>query len=114
MVSSESRQGCTSIKLEDNYLSNERTNNFAGDGENLSVGSSSAGSSNEFCMQISFDFNRVSYTDHQSNFVIENGAKGPDLTNGGESGLFSGAVPNAGGSFSINAFSKRVVRLQSN
>ena len=58
---------------------------------------SQAEASNEFCTQISFDFNRISYANRQTNFVNEGGAGGPDFESGCESRLFPGAVSTTGG-----------------
>jgi len=54
-------------------------------------------SSNEFCMQIPFDFNRISYANRQTDFVNEDSAGGPDFGSGGESRLFPGVVSTTGG-----------------
>jgi hypothetical protein len=52
--------------------------------------------SNEFYIQISFDFSRVSDADRQSNSVGEDGKRKLLFENVGEFWLFSGAVSNAG------------------
>jgi hypothetical protein len=52
---------------------------------------------NGFCIQNSFDLNRVSDADRQSNPASEKGERGAVFGNGGDRWLFSGAVSNAGG-----------------